>query len=141
MKSKTVFRWTLVLQLILVFVTACDDAGSDSNFMPSGLRGVWERTEEDWWFVPESGPLFRKGKLTIDYNSVTINGPMKYLHGFTQDVALEAYVEDGMLYIKDRGLLQKPIVYRRWDSADRKDKMVTFSGGGSGDESFRRVED
>jgi hypothetical protein len=36
------------------------------------------------------------------------------LQGFTKDIALEAYIEDNSLYIKDKGVWQSPVPYTRW---------------------------
>jgi hypothetical protein len=107
--------------------------------VPSELRGTWDRTEADWWYVPGSESLFVKGTLVIKSNSVTITGPVRHLQGFTRDIGLEAYAEDGLLYIKDAGEWKSPVVYRRWQSADYKDTLITITGGSVDDETLKRI--
>jgi hypothetical protein len=120
----------------------CDGITYDSGTsVPSDLRGAWERTEAAWWYTPESGYQSLKGTLIITYNSVTISGPVSHLHGYTQDIALEAYAEDGLLYIKDSGEWKSPVVYRRWQSADYKDTLITLTGGSVADETLKRIGD
>jgi hypothetical protein len=121
-------------------VMACDGVTSGGGTsVPSDLRGAWERTEADWWYEPGSGYQSLKGTLVIKYNSVTISGPVSHLQGFTQDIALEAYAEDGLLYIKDTGEWKSPVAYRRWKSADYKDTLITLIGGSVGDETLKRI--
>jgi hypothetical protein len=87
----------------------------------------------------ESESLFAKGKLVIKSNSVTITGPVSHLQGFTRDIALEAYAEDGLLYIKDAGEWKSPVAYRRWQSADRVETLITLTGGSVDDETLKRI--
>jgi hypothetical protein len=137
-----VIRYALFTALLAsaAAFTGCGDVG-DYKSIPSDLQGTWERTEEDWWPVPgDYYPTLVKGTLVINYNSVIIRGPVQHLENFTRDVAIESYAEDGQLYIKDKGAWQSPIAYIRWQSADRKDALLTISGGGVPDETLKRIE-
>jgi hypothetical protein len=118
---------------------ACGGYTGSGQSVPSGLRGTWECTEATSTYVPGSGWQSLKGALVIKYNSVTISGPVSHLNGFTQDIALEAYAEDGLLSIKDTGEWKTPVAYRRWQSADRADTLITLTGGGVEDETLKRV--
>jgi hypothetical protein len=142
MKTKMVFCWMLPVVLASGFIMGCDGVAAGSyKSIPFDLQGEWEGIEAVWGYVPGSGYQRQKGTLVVGYNSVTISGPIGHLDGFTRDIALAAYAEDGLFYIKDKGLWQNAIGYRRWDSADYKDELLTFSGGGVDDETFKRVAD
>jgi hypothetical protein len=82
----------------------------------------------------------------LDYDTITITGPVAHLKDFTRGIALEAYTEDsetsetGLLYIYDRGVLQSPVSYRRWQSGGSpKIEMLTLTGGGIDDETLKKV--
>ncbi|MDR3311698.1 MAG: hypothetical protein LBS64_00995 [Spirochaetaceae bacterium] len=135
MAKKSFFVAMLGMALALL-ITACDGFTTDGM---SDLRGTWERTEAAWWYTPESGYQSLKGKLVITYNSVTITGPVAHLQGFTQDIALEARAEDGLLYIKDTGEWKTPIPYRRWQSAGYADTLITLTGGSIADETLKQI--
>jgi hypothetical protein len=130
------------IALLLSFsVISCDNGSTNGDkSVPSDLRGTWERIEAAWWYMPGSGSQFLKGSLVIKYNSVTISGPVNHLQDFTRDIALEAYAEDGLLYIKDTGEWKSPVAYRRWQSADHADTLLTLSGGGIADETLKRID-
>jgi hypothetical protein len=142
--KNSVIRYAFFTALLVsaVAFTGCDGAAvGDYKTVPSELRGTWECTEEALWYVPGSYyPTWVKGKLIITYNSVTISGPLQHLENFTRDIAIESYAEDGQLYIKDKGAWQSPIAYTRWQSADRKDVLITLSGGGIDDETLKRID-
>jgi hypothetical protein len=122
-------------------LTGCDGVtNGGGKSVPSHLRGARERTEAAWWYTPGSGYQGLNGKPVINYNSVTIIGPVNHLQGFTRDIALEAYTtEDGLLYIKDTGEWKTPVAYRCWQSADRSDTRITLTGGGVDDETLKRI--
>jgi hypothetical protein len=136
------------LVLLALFVVSCD-----GTYKPNGglqrvdydMRGVWECVEEAPW--PEDWSWNKeKGRLVLDYGSITITGPVAHLPDFTRDIALEAYTEEtdgetGLLYIKDRGVWQSPISYRRWRSADKpvKFEMLTLTGGGLEEETLKKM--
>jgi len=64
--------------------------------------------------------------------------PMK-MNVFLTDIAsiaLEAYAEDGLLSIKDTSEWKIPVAYRRRQSADHSDTLITLSGGGVADETL-----
>jgi hypothetical protein len=136
--------FTAVLVSAAAFM-GCGGVAGDYKSIPSDLRGTWERTEAEWWHAPGSGGsnYFTevKGTLIITYNSVTISGPLHHLENFTRDIAIEAYAEDGLLYIKDKGVWQNPIAYRRWRSADYKDVLITLLDGGITDETLKRIDE
>jgi hypothetical protein len=135
---------------LLAFVVA----GCDGTYNPNAykqvarnMRGAWECMEENYW--PEDRPWGQpwkkeKGTLKLDSDTITITGPVAHLKGFTRGIALEAYTEDteyteysktGLLYIIDKGVLQSPVSYRRWQSGGSpKQEMLTLTGGSVADE-------
>jgi hypothetical protein len=135
--------------LLFAFVIAGCEGTYDPNAykqVDSDMRGVWECMEDDSW--PEDHPWKKeKGTFILDYNSITITGPVAHLKGFTRGIALEAYTEDikdsetDLLYIKDRGLLQSPVSYRRWQSGGSpKQEMLTLTGGDVADETLQQIK-
>jgi hypothetical protein len=143
MANKGIPAFTLALSALIAASCGVNPNGGYKR-VDYDLRGTWEGMEEAYW--PESYPWEKeKGFLALDYGAVTITGPVAHLRGFTRDIALEAYTEDadggsGLLYIKDRGILQSPVSYRRWQSAGYpKEEMLTLTGGGLADETFRRI--
>jgi hypothetical protein len=109
--------------------------------VPYELRGTWECVEATSSYIPGSGWQSLKGTLVIKYNSVTISGPVAHLDGYTRDIALEAYAEDGLLYISDTGEWKSPVAYRLWRSADRADTLITLTGGSVADETLKWIGD
>jgi hypothetical protein len=143
-KRKVFLAGLAGIALLLGFsLIACDNdstgGGGSGTSVPSELRGIWECVEATTSWVPGSGWQTLKGTLVIKTNSVTVSGPVAHLQNFTRDIALEAYAEDGLLYIKDTGEWKSPVAYRRWQSADRSDTLVTLSGGGVADETLKRI--
>jgi len=138
-KKKSFFMAMLGMALALL-IAGCDGVtGGSGQFVPSDLRGTWECVEATTSWVPGSGYQSIKGKLVIKSTSVTITGPVAHLQGYTQDVALEARAEDGLLYIKDTGEWKTPIAYRWWQSADYNDTLITLTGGSVADETLKRI--
>jgi hypothetical protein len=127
---------TITLALALI---GCDVTIGSGQSVPSDLRGTWECVEAATEYVPGSGWQTRTGTLVITSASVTITGPVQHLEGYTQGIALEARAEEGLLYIKDTGEWKSPVAYRCWQSADYKDTLVTFTGGGVADETLKRI--
>jgi hypothetical protein len=129
-------RWRLfvsgMLGTALVAMAGCE---ADDTFrqVDYDMRGIWECIADP----PRSGP---KGRLVLDHGSIMIIGNVKHLPDFTKDIALEAYTEDGCLYIHDRGIWQIPVSYRRWSSSDYpKKEMLTLTGAKPSDETFKRL--
>ena len=122
-----------VLGLALLIVSCTWEGINNENrkFVENTLRGAWERTEADFWPVGQN-TVTAKGSLKITYDTVTISGPIAQLQGFTRDTALEAYTENGYLYIKDKGAWQSPVAYNRWQGAGSlpRDELFTFNGSG-----------
>jgi hypothetical protein len=108
------------LTLVTLLTTSCDwdTSGTDGiKYIEYGIAAsTWEHTEATFW--PEGQTTkTQKGTLGFTYNSVKISGPITHLQGFTRDTALEAYTEDGSLYIKDKGVAKPhtihPLAFRR----------------------------
>jgi len=123
----------LLFTLLTLLFISCDfeDSTSSSNrkYIETDLRASWECNIADFW--PEGQTVTtERGKLVFDLNTVVISGPIKHLKGFTRDIKLEAYTEDGGIYIKDKGVWQKPVAYLKWESGGSypKDKMLTLQG-------------
>jgi hypothetical protein len=125
--------------LLALLLASCDWEGGVFKRVDYDLRGAWECMEEDFW-------TGEKGLLVLDYDTVTITGTVAHLRGFTRGIVLEAYTEDdegggtGLLYIKDRGVWQSPVTYRHWQSGGYpKVEMLTLTGGGVTDETFKQI--
>jgi hypothetical protein len=145
MANKGVFVFELVL-LVLV-IADCDGTYDPNRFkrVDYNMHGAWECMEEAYW--PEDYyPWKKKGKIVLDYDTITITGPVAHLEDFTRGIALEAYTEStedrktGLLYIKDRGLWQSPISYRRWQSGGSlKIEMLTLTDGILAEETLQQI--
>jgi hypothetical protein len=132
----------LVLAVLVLLLVSCDwEAGENRDYKRVGydLRGTWKHND----------PAYRvDGQLVLDHDTITITGSVAHLRGFTRNIALETYTEDaensetGLLCIKDRGVWQNPVSYRRWKSGGTpKVEMLTLIGGGVSDETFKRIRD
>jgi len=134
-----IFHCSLFIALFSLSLVSCDtDYTSDDDYknVEYGLRGTWECTNSGFWPEGQTATS-EKGKLVFDLNTVTITGPIAHLQGFTRSTVLEAYTQEGSLYIKDRGVWQSPIAYIRWESggSSPKDQMLTLEG----DETLKRI--
>jgi hypothetical protein len=139
----------LVAALLVLLPASCtweDDDNSNVKRVDYGMRGTWECTEAALWRGDAGYSTWEKGRLVLGYDAIIIIGPGSHLPGFTRGIALEAYTEDaedgktGLLYIKDRGILQSPVTYRRWQSVGYPGiEMLTLTGGGFPDETFKQV--
>jgi len=142
-KLKLVFLFSSLFPFLFSFI-CCGGTyttNGDNKYVEYELRGIWECNTESFW--PEGQTITTaKGRLVFDLTTVTITGPVAHLQGFTRDTALEAYTEEGKLYIKDKNAWQSPIAYIRWESggAYPKDKLVTFQGNGVADETLKFTE-
>lgn len=114
--------------LCALFIASCSsgNGSSDSKWVANDLQGEWEQNIPAFW--PEGQTIItEKGTLVITNNTITISGPSVSLKGYTRDIELEAYTEEGKLYIKDRGAWQNPIVYTYWESGGKSpEKMLTL---------------
>ncbi|GHV61417.1 hypothetical protein AGMMS49587_05500 [Spirochaetia bacterium] len=122
----------VIVALFALLFASCDwDSAGSGNYkwVNYDLRGTWERDVPGFW--PEGQTVTtQKGKLLLSADTIIITGPVEHLQGFTRTVALEAYTEDGGLYIKDKGVWQSPIPYTRWHSAGYPwDEMLTLGSG------------
>jgi hypothetical protein len=108
---------------------SCVEDGLFGQYVDYNLRGTW-KGEYTW-----------QGQMEITYDSIRITGNHYYtthLSAFTHNTELEAYTEDGNLYIKDKGVWQSPISYKYWKS--KSDEFLDLTGGGIADETFKLVE-
>jgi hypothetical protein len=90
--------------------------------------------EKDWWET-------EYGRLVIDFNTITISGPIHHLQGFTKTIPLEGYSEDGFIYIKDSDAWQAGVAFIQWTAGDRVTELLTLTGGGLTNEVFKKVEE
>jgi len=128
----------IVFSLPFLSCVEPDTPSRDYKYVEYELRGNWECNMESFW--PEGQTITTaKGRLVIDLTSVTISGPVAHLQGFTRDTTLEAYTEDGKLYIKDKNAWQSPIAYIRWEAGGSypREKLLTFQGNGVADETLK----
>jgi hypothetical protein len=105
------------------------------NWVEYELRGTWKS--------PDSSFPYYTGTLVIGYDTIAIHGYSGYGTGlpfgeFTKDVLLEAYSEEGKLFIKDRGNWQQGLPYTIWEDA-AWDEHLTLTFGGR-DETLHRVD-
>jgi len=135
--------------LIIIFYSLsfvnCDvnyNINGDYKYVKYDIRGVWESNIEGFW--PEGQTVTTtKGEVVFSYNTITITGPAAHFQGFTRNTTLEAYTEEGCLYIKDKGVWQSPVAYTRWEAGGSypKDIMLTLQGGGAADETFKLISE
>jgi len=143
--SKTLRTIIVALFCSLLFVNCGDWASTgigDSQSVQYDLRGTWVRTEAAIWPETPQTTTTEYGKVVLDYNTITITGPVAHLKGFTRNTKLEAYTEENKLYIKDKGAWQNPVTYRKWEAGGSypRDKMLTLEGGGVADDTFKRTD-
>ena len=120
----------------LLVITSCEwDWGTGSKYHTTfdyDLRGTW---------VSQDKTVY-DGKLVIDLGKITITGfsenqtpsgqsdnrrPFK---GYTKNVALNGFSEDGKLFIEDRGLLQEGIPYTYYTTGSYpEEKFLLFNFG------------
>jgi hypothetical protein len=124
--------------LVALFIVSCDDVISTSYIkkFDYSLQGTW---------VSNDTYLY-SGSLIIDYDRITIKGynesqtkpgkddnarPFK---GFTKNVPLKSYSEEGKIFIEDGGLLQEGIPYTYWEDDSYPDyknlKFISFTFSG-----------
>jgi hypothetical protein len=109
-----------------LLIAGCDEGVLIGQYVDYELRGTWE------------GAYYWSGKMEIAFNSIKITGyygKERHLSAFTQDTTLEAYTENGNLYIKDKGVWQSPVSYKYWRSLS--DEFLDLTGGGLEDETFK----
>ncbi|GHV06415.1 hypothetical protein FACS189485_14900 [Spirochaetia bacterium] len=120
----------LIALLALLFVS-CDWDEVLSDSLDYDLHGTWERSSGYAW-----------GKIELDFyrDTIKISGYIAHLQDFAHDITLEAYTEDGNLYIKQRGAWQNAARYTRWHSGGYpRDEMLTLQGGDFPDEDLKRI--
>jgi predicted small secreted protein len=142
MTGKKVLAGIAVLALLLASCNV-EGVGRGPKRVGYDLRGTWECMEAAFW---PGDHTWKKGTIVLDYDTITITGPVAHLRDFTRGIALEAHTEEaedgetGLLSIKDRGLWQSPVSYRRWLSGGTpKDAMLTLTGGGAADETLKKT--
>jgi hypothetical protein len=129
MKEKLLLILCIVLGTALAF-SACIVVDSDRFVdFDSDLKGTWESNKAvNRWE--------EKGRLVIDYSSITISG--KTLNAFTKTARLDGYSLGGYIYIKDRGSWQSGISYKIWSDANG-DRWLTLYPGSGSEETLKRV--
>jgi len=114
-----IFLFSLFYSLLLFSCNLDTKDKNDTEIFDYNLQGTWKSNDYD--------NAIYKGRLVIAINRITINGysedqtpllgndnnrPFKI---FTKGIALNAYSEEGHIYIKDGGTLQTGIPYTYWD--------------------------
>ena len=134
-KAVKVFVVLVTAFIVLVFST-CIIEGKGTSFerITYNLQGTWECIDEAPWPAGQT-EKYTKGKLIMAYKTITITGPITSLQGYTRGIVLEAYTDNNMLYIKDKGVWQSPIAYNYWTAANPNIKLLTFGSS----ETLRRI--
>ena len=105
----------LLFALCFLFFVSCDlETGTDNyNFFSYDLQGIWVSNDTSVY----------SGTLQIEFNRITItdfsegqtpllgNDNDRPFKGFTKEVALRGYSEDGKIFIEDGGMERKGISY------------------------------
>jgi len=132
----------IIIILCSLFIAGCSShsTSSDSKWVDNNLQGEWERTEAA--FYPEGQSVITEtGKLKLTFNTITITGPFSNLQGYTRNTALEAYTDEGKLYIKDIGEWQTPIPYTYWESGGYPpSNMLTLRSSGVAAETLKKMK-
>ena len=125
-----------LLTLCSLFIFSCDwEYGpSNSPYYKSfdyGLQGTWETNDTNEYY---------SGKLVISSNTITISGYIpnpvyertngtghRPFRDFTMNAPLEGYTEEGKIFIKDVGIIQKGLSYTYWEVYSQADyKQIYF---------------
>jgi len=123
-----------ILVFIFLIISCNWDIGSDDyKTFTYELRGIWISND----------PSIYSGELEIRTDQITISGfnenqtppgedssnrPFK---GFTKEVALKGYSEEGKIFIEDGGLLQDGIPYAYYTTGNlSEEKFLRFTFGG-----------
>jgi len=131
-KNKSLAAAFLPALCSLLFFSCDFISGSDYKSIDYDLRGTWETNEgndDDY-----------SGTLVMDYNTITIGGyasnqGYEWAHGtgqrpfkdFTKNAPLEAYTEEGKIFIKDAGIVQEGLPYTYWEVYSQTDnKQIQF---------------
>jgi hypothetical protein len=146
----------VLISVTLVFLAASCNLTIINNKKPKHFSSylsdtVWECTMPDFW--PEGQTTNTvTGRLVIEFDTITITGPVKALRGFTHTVSLSGYSEEsvsghddngyweeGLIHIKDKGAWQGGIAYKLWTAGDRTTKMLTLLDGASNETTLKRI--
>jgi hypothetical protein len=119
--------------LSALFTVSCNLPEGDHKYFESKLRGTWGSNE----------PGLYSGTLTIDYDTITIDGygedwlslvgddSKRPFKDFPKRVALKGYSEEGKIYIEYGGNTEGiPYVYTEAGSYTSKVKILEFNFGG-----------
>jgi len=134
-------RRLAVLLLCSLFILSCNlkDVPYIKGF-DNDLQGTWETNDADEYYT---------GALAISSNAVTISGyapnaEYEFTNGngtgqrpfkdFTKNAPLEAYAEEGKIFIKDAGVMQEmPYIYYLGAYSpieNKQPQFLRFSFGG-----------
>ena len=124
--------WILLLAL-LYSCSLPDGDGSGGQSFDYNLRGIWKKTNNEWWEDPIP-------EILIDYKNITIIGVIEHFGNLPREVPLEGYSDnkESLIYINARGEWQTPIAYRLWETGSTypKIKMLTLKFSGLEDIDF-----
>ena len=146
-RTKTLAFSAVLLAALLVAACEWEGLSADSQTFAYDLRGTWVSTD----------PSVYSGKLTIEYNRITISG---YFEGqtpipggddnrrpfkdFTRGVPLKGYSEEGYIFIQDGGVLQSAIPYTYWEDNSQSGytrwQFLRFTFGGRQETLVKTVE-
>ena len=116
-------KFILLFTTCFLVFTACEweDLMSVNNTLDYNLQGIWVSNNPDSIY---------SGRLEITNDRITITGygesqtPVpggndveRPFRDFTKGIALNAYSEDGHIFIEDAGLLQAGIPYIYWEES------------------------
>jgi hypothetical protein len=128
MKKRMLFLFIIITALF----TGCNNDWQSVPRFDYELVGSWESMPENSYYYTGY-----TGSLEIDYRSITIKGYTGYaiygsslpFPGFTKDVPLKGYSQEGKIFINDRGTVQTGLPYTFWkDAVGGKYLTFTFSG-------------
>ena len=154
---KTKLSFVLILFVLVFLAASCNVTiigDKKPKYFSSYLSDAsWECTAPDFWPEGQTANT-ATGRLTIDFDTVTITGPVKALGTFTHTVPLSGYSEKsssgydgsgywekGLIHIRDKGAWQGGIAYSLWTtgSGELTARMLTLSEGSLNETTLKRL--
>ncbi|MDR0689299.1 MAG: hypothetical protein LBG08_03400 [Spirochaetaceae bacterium] len=153
---KTKLSFVLILLALVSLAVSCNltiiGDKKLKHFSSYLSDAPWECTAPDFWPEGQTANT-ATGRLTIDFDTITITGPVKALGNFTHTVPLSGYSEksssgydsnggyweEGLIHINDKGTWQGGIAYKLWTAGDRTTRMLTLIEGSPNETTLKRL--
>jgi hypothetical protein len=151
MKTKLFFVLLILASLVASCSLTIIGDREQKYFSSYFSNAYWECTTPDFWPEGQTANT-ATGWLMIDFDTITITGPVKALGNFTHTVPLSGYSEksssgkdsngyweEGLIHIKDKGTWQGGIAYKLWTAGDHTTRMLTLIEGSLNETTLKRL--